>query len=226
MAYADLRDPPAAALACLSQSEIDRARQIKSQHRRKQFVCTRILLRSLLERYTGHPTASHELIANDKGRPVCTDGPAISIAHSGDVVICAATDLGEIGIDIESTGQKRDVKGIANMYFAENEAAWLATQSGDRFYMLWALKEAWLKATGLGLAGGLDNLCCSVTPPDITVHNSPGNLEALSLFAVRDSFMGLATTAAPHRAVEVNYWDPVAGRFAANGSARLIASTA
>jgi 4'-phosphopantetheinyl transferase len=227
VAYASLHELPPVALACLSQSEIERAKKFKAPQRRLQSVCARALLRAVLERYTGNPAASHELTTDSKGKPVCVGGPAVSIAHSGDLVICAVTDTGEIGIDIEVPGRQRNTKGIADRFFARDEAAWLATQPDGRFHMLWVLKEAWLKATGLGLAGGLDSLRCFVTPPDIEAHvtDADSRLEALSLYTIDDALVGLATTIAAHKTVIIDHWDARVGRFDDNGGAQLIAST-
>jgi 4'-phosphopantetheinyl transferase len=51
---------------------------------------------------------------------------------------------------------------IAPRYFTAVEAAALEAlpvdQQAARFYALWTLKESWLKATGEGLAGGLDRV--------------------------------------------------------------------
>jgi 4'-phosphopantetheinyl transferase len=51
---------------------------------------------------------------------------------------------------------------VAPRYFTPVEANELAQlpeeQRPTRFYALWTLKESWLKATGEGLAGGLDQV--------------------------------------------------------------------
>lgn len=225
VAYSELHELQSGELACLSESETQRAGQFKAQRRRQQFLCGRALLRALLERYTGDRGASHEVITDDNGKPICVGGPAVSIAHSGDTVICAATSQGEIGVDIEVPGRRRDIQGIADNYFAEDEAARLATLPDEHFYMLWVLKEAWLKATGSGLAGGLDRLRCIVTPPHIAADVADNGLAAASLYAIDDALVGIATTVAAHDAIVVDRWDPDSGRFAANSAVRLIAST-
>ena len=225
VAYAYLDELSPARLACLAPFETERADQFKAPHRRREFLCARVLLRAILERYTGHPAASHKLTVDARGKPICVDGPAVSIAHSGEIVVCAATDKGQIGVDIEMPGRRRNVAGIANNYFAADEAAWLATQAEDRFYMLWVLKEAWLKAKGTGIAGGLGQLCCFVTPPDIEARMSDDPLPVLSLHTIDDAFVGLATTTVPHEAVIISCWDPLSGEFDENSGAQLVATT-
>ena len=40
--------------------------------------------------------------------------------------------------------------------------------------MLWVLKEAYLKALGSGLAGGLSSLECRIEPPAVVAHTADG----------------------------------------------------
>lgn len=212
--------------ASLSQAELDRATRLKAERRRREFLCGRALLRALLQRHTGRSAGSHQLETDDRGKPFCIDGPAVSIAHSGNLVLCALASGSDIGVDVEIPDHERNIEGIAERFFAEDEAAWLATQPGDRFYMLWVLKEAWLKAEGHGIPGGLDRLRCFVAPPTIDVRLAGGAAPVLSLFALDDALVGLATPAGGHDTVVIERWDPFACRFDANSGARLIATTA
>ena len=100
VAFSKVQDLPEAAKSGLPAAERERADSFKAAQRRDQYLCARALLRALLQRYTGNPANSHELGSDDKGKPVCAGGPAISIAHSGGIVMCAAAPHGEIGIDI------------------------------------------------------------------------------------------------------------------------------
>jgi phosphopantetheinyl transferase len=40
--------------------------------------------------------------------------------------------------------------------------------------MLWVLKEAYLKALGIGLAGGLRSLECRIEPPTVVARTAAG----------------------------------------------------
>ena len=225
VAFTGLRELPATEVANLSRSELMRAGEFKSSHRQQEYLCARALLRNILQYFTGEPASSHELTTDEKGKPVCAGGPAITIAHSGDLVVCAATDQGEIGVDIEVPGHRRNVTGIASRFFAAEEVEWLATQPEDRFYMLWVLKEAWLKAKGTGIAGGLSRLCCFVTPPDIKAYIRDDAIPGLSLHTIESALVGVATTSALQLNLAIDYWDPVSGRFEKNNNVQLIAAT-
>lgn len=205
--------------------ELERAGRFKSALRRQQYLATRAMLRALLADHTGRPAASFELTADERGKPVCAGGPAISISHSGDTVACALADTGEIGIDVEFPGRSRDISGIAERFFSAREAAWLATQPPDRFYMLWVLKEAWLKAAGTGIAGGLDTLRCTVTPPQIEPLPGSAPFAVLQLYALGDEFLGVAALEAPPAVTRVDRWLPAQNAFVDDDHPELLASS-
>ena len=80
-------------------------------------------------------------------------GVSISISHSGKYLAVAFNTQGEIGIDIEI----RKTVEINNLLpvFSINEITYIRTcksklEKNDRFYSLWTLKEAYLKAIGKG----------------------------------------------------------------------------
>ena len=208
----------------LQPAELERAGRYKSELRRRQHTGSRAMLRALLAEHTGQPALSFGLTASERGKPVCVGGPAVSISHSGDVVACALLDSGELGIDIEFPGRARDVSGIAERYFAPAEADWLATQPADRFYMLWVLKEAWLKATGAGIAGGLDKLRCTVTPPRIDLLTGSTPVTALQLHALGDGLLGIATLETQPASIQLQRWIPSQDAFIAQEGPELLAS--
>jgi 4'-phosphopantetheinyl transferase len=200
-----LRDLTVAERACISSSELGRLGRIGASRREQEYLCGRSLLRHALERFTGIPARSHQLARTDEGKPICLDGPAISLTHSGDLVACAVAESGEIGIDIEIPDRRRRTTDIADRYFSKEEAAWLEIQGEDRFYMLWVLKEAYLKALGCGLRG-LDYLRCKVEPPRIEVSVTDDSLRALSLYGFGDAFLALAARHIPLKSVSFERW--------------------
>jgi len=95
------------------------------------------------------------------GKPYLADGPEFNLAHSGDWVVLAVSDV-PVGIDIERIGN-RNVKKLARS-FPEAEFGWLqeGENPSERFYTLWTMKESVMKATGRGL--NLDPRSFSVMP--------------------------------------------------------------
>ncbi len=81
-----------------------------------------------------------------------------SVSHSGGHGLIALVPHGRIGVDVEERTPRRNLNDDIRLLFAPGERAELEAADPDRrtdlFYRLWTLKEAVLKAAGLGL--GLD----------------------------------------------------------------------
>lgn len=94
------------------------------------------------------------------GRPYFPDYPQIqfSISHSGDWVLMAlAPHL--IGVDVE--GLRAIDYSIMSRFFASAEAEWVASAESpcvknERFFMVWSMKESYIKAIGKGIYQSLD----------------------------------------------------------------------
>jgi phosphopantetheinyl transferase len=204
--YTKLRELRPAELALVPGDEQER--EFGADSRRNQFLCGRSLLRLMLQEYTGRPAASHGIAVADGGKPVCTDGTPISIAHSGDTVACAIAARGGIGIDLERIDLRRNRLPVAQRFFDAEEARWLEGQPADRFLMLWVLKEAWVKLHGRSIFGGLNGLACNVVPPAIVAAADATQRCDLSLYSGADSFLAVATDAVASNDVVFVRWDP------------------
>lgn len=82
-----------------------------------------------------------------------------SASNSGALAAVAVAPW-RVGLDIERRRQRRRWEGIARRRYTEAERR-AVTGSPGRFLEFWTLKEAYLKALGVGLAGGLDSLECT-----------------------------------------------------------------
>ncbi len=152
LALADLNDFPADFAPALAPAETARARTFTHAPRRRQYAVGRWLLRVLLREagFDGGATISAE------GRPAGPAGSpfALALSHSRDWVAAALGPQPWLGIDLELARTGTHPAALARRYFAPDEAAWVG-DSTDRFLRLWTHKEAWLKAAGCGIAGGL-----------------------------------------------------------------------
>jgi phosphopantetheinyl transferase len=202
----DALSPPL--LAAISHDKRQKAETLASARRRAEYVCARGLLRHLLQEATGLPADSHVLSTTDTGKPICSGGPGVSISHAKGTVACAVALTGDVGIDIEFTHANRDTRRLAKQYFSTVENNWLDQQQEDSFYMLWVLKEAYLKILGSGLAGGLDRLQCRIEPPIIEAALGLAVTCRLSLFKWSEAYVGLATTDIQGDEISVLHWNP------------------
>ena len=83
------------------------------------------------------------------GKPTIPYLPQFNISHSGDWVVCAASNA-PIGVDIERI--QPDNLVVAQEVFVPQELNWMhQCDSDQRFCQLWTLKEAVMKFFGKGL---------------------------------------------------------------------------
>lgn len=225
VAYTSIRELTPSERELVSQHELTHQETFTSARRQQEYLCGRALLRLMLEHWTGMPAKSHRFAKTDSGKPVCVDGPAVSITHSGGLVACAIADSGDIGIDLEAVNPRRNVSAVARKFYSEEEASWLETQAADRFFMLWVLKEAYVKSMGHSIFGGINGLTCKVRPPHIEVVNASDSFRELGLYQCDDMFLGLSTTQASLGDVKIGRWNPAGEIESACNEFELMATT-
>ena len=154
--------------ARLTPEELATRARLRAPNLPRQYLVTRALLRSLLSAYapgTAPPQWRFEI--GDNGKPVLAppfagSGLFFNVAHTAGLVAIAVGREPMLGVDVEHFGPRAPPLHVAPHYFTAAEAAALEPLPQDqrvaRFYALWTLKESWLKATGEGLAGGLDRV--------------------------------------------------------------------
>ena len=166
----------------LSPEEQHRLRAFRFDRDRLRFLAGRLLVRVTLSRYTGLPPQQLEFTHNAFGRPELAPGtPALrfNLSRAGSLVVLAASPTGEIGVDVEDEHRVRAADELAPGILAERElATFLAAPPSARnalFLRYWTLKEAFVKARGMGLS--LDVRRVHFTPPGhdpIRLHHDPG----------------------------------------------------
>jgi 4'-phosphopantetheinyl transferase len=159
--YDPAPDPRLAARyeALMTDEERARCARFHFERDRHLFRVTRALVRTTLSRYgTCEPTA-WRFGANEYGRPHISgpvDGPHFNLSNTHGLVACAVAPHERIGVDVENTTRKTEPLQIADRFFSRDEVAALkalpATRHRERFFALWTLKEAYIKARGMGLA--------------------------------------------------------------------------
>lgn len=153
----------------LSDDERARVDRMKFEAGRHQQLVTRALVRSVLSTYLPDvPPSGWRFDRGEHGRPlVARDMPVaaramqFNVAHTAGLVVMAVGRMPRIGVDVERTGARVNLD-IARRYFSPAEADALealpAEEQARRFQRLWTLKEAWLKAMGTGISGGLASM--------------------------------------------------------------------
>ena len=126
---------------------------------REDFVASRWLIRRALSQASG-TLASH--CRPVEGRPERSDQPPgwrLSLSHSAGLAGCAVSRGTPIGLDLEPMARRPEWQKVVARWFSSQEQAWLlAANDAAAFLKVWTLKEAWLKATGRGIANNLKTL--------------------------------------------------------------------
>lgn len=150
-----------ALLDAVERRTVDRLRRGEDRHER---LVSCALKRASLSRYADVPPGSWSFQRGPKGRPhivsCCCRLPLhFNVSHTDGLVACAVTLDREVGLDVESTGRQRDLGSVANRFFSPEEARELSAlpdrERRERFFDYWTLKEAYLKALGVGLSVSL-----------------------------------------------------------------------
>ena len=90
-----------------------------------------------------------------------------NLSHSKDLILFGFTQQQELGVDLEYSGENLEFDEIANIFFHKNECYLLNEANSFRkkevFFDIWVIKEAIIKAIGLGLNYNIANIEVSVT---------------------------------------------------------------
>ncbi len=147
--------------ALLPEEERAELARVLAEERRRLRGAGRVLRRLVLSRYADVAPEAWRFRTTPGGRPEIA-APSIwpplrfSVAHTRGLVACAVAIDRDVGVDVEALDRRLDVDALARRVFAREEIDALARldPSARRiaFFERWTLKEALLKARGVGLA--------------------------------------------------------------------------
>ncbi|MCI0459602.1 MAG: 4'-phosphopantetheinyl transferase superfamily protein [Gemmataceae bacterium] len=166
--------------ALLSREEATRHQRYLFDRNRQQFLVARALVRTTLSRYAGALPTDWGFVANGHGKPAIAAPKEFShlqfnLSHTDGLVACAVTSGHEVGVDVEDVGRREISTGLARYCLSASELAhWEALPAAEQrevFFDYWTLKEAYMKARGLGL---------SLRLHDFSFHLRPGRAPAIS----------------------------------------------
>lgn len=144
----------------LSEDEAYRCRNFIDPGMQQRFVASRVLLRLTLGSYLHVSPRDVPLASTPEGKPVLISSVSrlrFNLSRSKDCLLIAVANGQDVGVDVETIHDEgRDVRAIAQRFFAADEAEYLKELSGNTlqtaFLVLWVRKEALIKAHGRGMA--------------------------------------------------------------------------
>ena len=150
--------------ALLSGDERERISRFLFERHRREATVSRALVRATLARYVGRPASTFRYRLGPHGRP-SVDPPCgidFNATNHPGLVACAVTLAAALGIDVEPLSRGDEILEVARTVFSAPELLGLEALAEDarrdRAVSLWTLKEAYVKARGLGLSAPLHDI--------------------------------------------------------------------
>lgn len=160
------------------------------------FLLGRVMARALVGRALGLAPCDWAWREGERGRPE-VGRPAttlsFNLAHSAGLVVCALAADRVVGADVEFRNRPPVDPGLVRRFCSPAEIADIqgAGPGGwhDRFLRYWTLKEAYLKARGLGIAVPLADVSFAIGPegPRVSFLNSLSGTDQDWAFSLMDS---------------------------------------
>ncbi len=145
----------------LSQEERERLHFYRSPGAAERYVLTRSLVRIVLGDHLGETPRDVRVSRTEMGKPVISgaDHVHFNVSHSGELILLALCGTRPVGVDVERRREVARVQKLVERWLTDRERREMAahTQRGagasEAFLRIWSLKEARLKALGVGISG-------------------------------------------------------------------------
>jgi 4'-phosphopantetheinyl transferase len=170
-------------LSILSPDERERALRFHFEIDQRRSVIGRGYLRLLLGRILDLQAEGLRIENNEFGKPGLATSQSLqfNVSHSGEWILIAIARRRAVGVDVERIRTDLELDSIAARFFSTNECQILDSLVGparyEAFFACWTRKEAYVKATGLGLSVALDQFDVSLLPQEeprlLATRNNP-----------------------------------------------------
>lgn len=167
----------------LSGDERLRSARFRFDRDRRRFIAGRSFLRAVLAGYLDVPPRRVRLAYTPHGKPVLfgADSLHFNFSNAGEWGVLGVA-RSDIGVDVEQIRPIPDLDDVARDFFAAGEAEAVLAAEGEervaRFLSCWTRKEAFVKATGVGIGTSMRDFEVTVTPADSPRITRLGNEHA------------------------------------------------
>ena len=212
-------------LCLLSEEEQARAARFHFDRDRQSYVLAHALARTLLAQLAGVAPETLRFALGEHGRPELVwpelqPRVRFNISHTHGLVACALALEHDVGVDVEHIERRLEIDRLAPNVFSPGERDALLPLRDDalrtRFFQLWTLKEAYIKARGMGLALPLREITFHLdgrARPELELAPSIGDDAARWWLDVRPlgagHMLALALAAEP-QSISISELDPTA----------------
>ena len=157
-------------LSCLDTNELARAESYSKPLLKWRYIEARGRLKFLLADYLDISPNHVQIAQTEHGKPYLPNHPQLvfNISHTANQLVIAVAKHCQLGVDIERIQARSTLAALVKKCFSTSEAAyWQNLPESEKawvFYQFWTKKEAFVKATGRGIALGLQQ--CEVNTPE------------------------------------------------------------
>jgi len=164
-----------------------RASRYKSNTAALQHLIGRLLLRDGLQKIKSNDILE-SLSYTNQGKPILAH-TQFNISHSGNIVLCAFSSHGAIGVDVELPGSA-DPQHLKHSF---TDKEWqLIQQDPAKLYELWTRKEAVIKATHYRLQD-LHKIDASYFEEQISLEGDAWYLRSLDFLQEQGAYAALCS---------------------------------
>jgi 4'-phosphopantetheinyl transferase len=158
----------------LSTDERERASRFYLDVHRNFYVATHAAVRRVIGSYLNKAPDALTLLEGLNGKPAVSNATLeFNLSHSGEFALLAISSDARVGVDVERWrhAHAAELITLATRFFSEREREGVCDSTLNdacvvqRFYAVWSRKEAYLKASGVGITGGLDHFSMSHDEP-------------------------------------------------------------
>ncbi|OTE96514.1 4-phosphopantetheinyl transferase [Crenothrix sp. D3] len=154
--------------ALLDSHERTQADKFKNSLLQQRYIAAHGFLRNTLAQYLNEPPESLRIQKTTQSKPYLVDYPelAFNLSHTRNHTAVAVAKNCQLGVDIEQCKPRTSLAALVQKCFSHEEASyWQQLPEAEQtreFYQFWTRKEAFVKATGFGIALGLRE--CAINP--------------------------------------------------------------
>ena len=149
---------------------------------RQCYLAAHALIRGVLSTYIDSPPAAWTFEKNTRGKPEISN-PGIpslrfNLTHTAGLAACVIALDNACGIDAEKLQKRNNLAGVAKRMFSEQEYGHVKDLTGtdqlEYFLEQWTLREAYVKARGIGISFPTRSLqFCDSSEKGINVKFAP-----------------------------------------------------
>ena len=147
-------------LKLLSDDELQQYQRYYFAEDSHRYLVSHAVVRTVLSKYLDIAPADWLFKRSPRGRPEIANpaAPALrfNLTHTAGLAACVVTLADDCGIDAERISERHNPVGVAKRMFSDAESKELEQLEGqaylEHFFTRWTLREAYVKARGIGIS--------------------------------------------------------------------------